>query len=87
MLKARGTIVHQAVRDLMVDAVGYYGLPAENDVFAIEDGEVDAAESVFHGADYAAPLAGDRYTSRGSSIAGGSYEVQSMVTAKRVLGL
>ena len=83
MLKARGTVLFQAARELLVDAVGYYGLPYEDDVIPPEDGELEG----FLGPDYAATLAAQRYTSRGSSIAGGSYEVQAMVTAKRVLGL
>ena len=32
-------------------------------------------------------VAAERYSVRGSTIAGGSREVQAMVTAKRVLGL
>jgi alkylation response protein AidB-like acyl-CoA dehydrogenase len=84
MLKARGTVLFQAARDLMVDAVGYYGLPYEFDV--IEEGDSEAAEDFF-GPEYALTASAQRYSSRGSSIAGGSYEVQSMVTAKRVLGL
>jgi alkylation response protein AidB-like acyl-CoA dehydrogenase len=81
LLKARGTEVHQGIRDLLSDAVGYYGLPFEQDVFGIEDDEG------YLGPDYAATVAAERYTSRGSSIAGGSAEVQAMITAKRVLGL
>jgi len=87
MLKARGTLLHQAVLELLVDAVGYYGLPKELDAFALIDGQGGEAEAVFHGHEETVALAGDRYTSRGFSIAGGSHEVQSMVTAKRVLGL
>ncbi|MBT6272780.1 MAG: pimeloyl-CoA dehydrogenase large subunit, partial [Chromatiales bacterium] len=81
LLKARGARAHQGARDLLVDAVGYYGLPFEQDVFNVED------DDGYLGPDYAVTLAAQRYTTRGSSIAGGSNEVQSMITAKRVLGL
>ncbi|MCB1741398.1 MAG: acyl-CoA dehydrogenase, partial [Gammaproteobacteria bacterium] len=81
LLKARGTLVLQGVRDLAVDAVGYYGLPDEFSVDELDD------EDGYLGPEYAITLAAQRYTNRGSSIAGGSYEVQAMITAKRVLGL
>ena len=82
LLKSRGTEVRQNICDLLSDAVAYYGLPFEQDVFPM----VGEDEGYF-GPDYGVGLAGERYTSRGSSIAGGSAEVQAMVTAKRVLGL
>ena len=81
LLKARGITAQQGVRDLLADAVGYYGLPFEQDIFEIE------SEDGYLGPEYAVTLAAERYTARGSSIAGGSHEVQSMITAKRVLGL
>ncbi|MEM7408135.1 MAG: acyl-CoA dehydrogenase family protein [Pseudomonadota bacterium] len=81
LLKARGSATNQAARDLLADAVGYYGLPFERDAFEFDD------EDGFFGPEYAIALAGDRYSIRGSTIAGGSREVQAMVTAKRVLGL
>jgi len=81
MLKARGSGAQQSARDLLVDAVGYYGLPFEHDVFEMDD------EDGFLGPEYAITVAAERYSVRGSTIAGGSREVQAMVTAKRVLGL
>ena len=72
----------EAARDLLVDAVGYYGLPYEEDAFELAD------DDGFLGPEYAITLAAQRYSTRGSTIAGGgSREVQAMVTAKRVLGL
>ena len=44
-------------------------------------------EDGFLGPEYAITVAAERYSVRGSTIAGGSREVQAMVTAKRVLGL
>ena len=81
LLKARGTEVRQGICDLLSDAAGYYGLPFEQDVFAVEQDET------YFGAEDLVTLAGERYSSRGGSIAGGTAEVQAMVTAKRVLGL
>lgn len=81
LLKARGSATNQAARDLLVDAVGYYGLPYEEDAFELAD------DDGFLGPEYAITLAAQRYSTRGSTIAGGSREVQAMVTAKRVLGL
>ena len=81
LLKARGSATNQVARDLLVDAVGYYGLPLETDVFELDD------DDGFMGPEYAITLAAQRYSIRGSTIAGGSREVQAMITAKRVLGL
>tara|TARA_A100001037_G_scaffold167287_1_gene150383 strand:- start:910 stop:2109 length:1200 start_codon:yes stop_codon:yes gene_type:complete len=81
LLKARGNRLHQLVHDLLVDAVGYYGLPFDHDVGQL------AIEQDFHGPDYAQQLAADRAFARGVSVAGGTQEIQSVVTAKRVLGL
>ncbi|MEM7253699.1 MAG: acyl-CoA dehydrogenase family protein [Pseudomonadota bacterium] len=81
MLRARGAIVQQQVRDLMVDAVAHYGLPMEADVLDAQE------DDDFWGPVYARTLAAQRYQSRGMTIASGTYEVQAMVTAKRVLEL
>jgi hypothetical protein len=53
----------------------------ETDVFELDD------DDGFMGPEYAITLAAQRYSIRGSTIAGGSREVQAMITAKRVLGL
>ncbi|MFT5391205.1 MAG: alkylation response protein AidB-like acyl-CoA dehydrogenase [Gammaproteobacteria bacterium] len=81
MLKARGNRLHQLAHDLLVDAVGYYGLPFDQDIQQLtpEDG--------FLGPDYAQSLAAGRYFARGVSVAGGTQEIQSVVIAKQVLGL
>jgi alkylation response protein AidB-like acyl-CoA dehydrogenase len=81
MLKARGNAVHQAAHDLLVDAVGYYGLPFEGDIAAY------SAEHAYYGPDYAQALSSGRYFARGVSLAGGTQEIQSVVAAKQALGL
>ena len=81
LLKIKGTEIQQAIAELMMHAVGPYGLPmrreARRDRFA--------GESV--GPAYAAPLAAAYLNLRKTSIYGGSNEIQKNIIAQTILGL
>ena len=82
LLKIRGTEIQQIITELMVEAVGYYGLPYHKEVLLNGWGESDPI-----GPDYAAPLLPHYFDWRKSSIYGGSNEIQKNIIAKAVLGL
>ena len=81
LLKTRGTEIGQAITELAVELVGYYGLPFHNPGPEIGNNE-PAIGSRF--ANTAAP----RYFNyRKASIYAGSNEIQRNIMAKLVLGL
>lgn len=81
LLKTRGTEIGQAITELAVELVGYYGIPFNNPGPEIGNNE-PAIGSKF--ANTAAP----RYFNyRKASIYAGSNEVQRNIMAKLVLGL
>ena len=83
--KGKRKLATRSSRDVWsVPRIGRAAYPTQKPVGVFER---MLADDGYLGPGYAVPLAGDRYTSRGSSIAGGSAEVQAMITAKRVLGL
>jgi alkylation response protein AidB-like acyl-CoA dehydrogenase len=81
ILKIRGSEIQQVLTELMLQAVGHYGLPYVPE-------SLDAAwkgEPV--GAEYSAPLAGDYFNMRKTSIYSGSNEIQKNIIAQMILGL
>ncbi|MEZ5557736.1 MAG: acyl-CoA dehydrogenase family protein [Pseudomonadales bacterium] len=80
-LKITGTEIQQALQTLLVEAIGYYGLPLQLD--QVEG--TAAGEPV--GPDYALRAVVDYNFGRAASIYGGSNEIQRNVIAKAVLGL
>ncbi len=81
MLKVKGTEVQQALTELMVEAVGPYGLPFDPD-FLHGSEEHSAAND-----DDAAPLASYYFNFRKTSIYGGSNEIQKNIITQMILGL
>ncbi|APV49023.1 pimeloyl-CoA dehydrogenase large subunit [Betaproteobacteria bacterium GR16-43] len=81
ILKVRGTEIQQALSELMMQAVGVYGIPYVPE--ALDAGWT--GEGV--GADYAAPLSGHYFNMRKTSIYGGSNEIQKNIVAQLSLGL
>jgi alkylation response protein AidB-like acyl-CoA dehydrogenase len=81
MLKIVGTQVQQRLTELMLEAVGAYGLPFDP---AFLEGETGHAVS---GHDDAAPLAASYLNFRKASIYGGSNEIQKNIINKMLLGL
>jgi alkylation response protein AidB-like acyl-CoA dehydrogenase len=81
MLKVKGTEVQQMLTELMLEAVGPYGLPFDP---AYLDGEQEhsAAQD-----DDAAPLAAYYFNYRKTSIYGGSNEIQKNIITQMILGL
>ena len=81
MLKVKGTEVQQALTELMLEAVGPYGLPFDP---AYLEGEQEHAVT---GEDDAAPLAPYYFNYRKTSIYGGSNEIQKNIITQMILGL
>ncbi|MCX7567961.1 acyl-CoA dehydrogenase family protein [Sulfitobacter sp. F26169L] len=81
MLKIVGTEVQQRLTELMVQAVGPYGLPFDAEFL---EGETEHAVT---GKDDAAPLTAAYLNFRKASIYGGSNEIQKNIMNKMILGL
>ncbi|MFZ6732121.1 acyl-CoA dehydrogenase family protein [Undibacterium sp. Ji42W] len=81
LLKIKGTEIQQRLTELMVEAIGPYGLPFDP---AFLDGET---EHSIVGDDDAAPLAPYYFNFRKTSIYGGSNEIQKNIITQMILGL
>ena len=81
LLKIKGTEIQQRLTELMVEAVGPYGLPFDPDFL---EGET---EHSIVGDDDAAPLAPYYFNFRKTSIYGGSNEIQKNIITQMILGL
>ncbi|GAA4017297.1 acyl-CoA dehydrogenase family protein [Actimicrobium antarcticum] len=81
MLKIKGTEIQQALTELMLEAVGPYGLPFDTR-FMEGTTEHSASED-----DDAAPLASYYFNYRKTSIYGGSNEIQKNIITQMILGL
>ena len=80
LLKIKGSELQQALTELLIEAVGYYGFPYNYE--AMEHGWNEPPI----GPDYAAPLAPSYFNMRKTTIYGGSNEVQRGILAKFVMG-
>ena len=81
LLKIKGTEIQQRLTELMVEAIGPYGLPFDP---AFLEGET--AHSIV-GDDDAAPLTPYYFNFRKTSIYGGSNEIQKNIITQMILGL
>jgi alkylation response protein AidB-like acyl-CoA dehydrogenase len=81
MLKTRGTELSQAVTELALEAVGYFGAPLDQSI------PVDGDNFQPVGPDYANGVAQDYFNTRKVSIYAGSNEIQRNIMSKLVLGL
>src|SRR5690606_34752757 len=81
VLKFRMACMQQAVTELMMEAGAYYAHPLDREALRGQSN----AEQV--GPDYQFRMAPEYFQMRGTSIAGGSNEIQKNIIAKRVLGL
>lgn len=80
LLKVKGTLVQQAITELLVEAVGYYANPYLPET--MDPGWNEAPV----GPEYATTLAPYYFNWRKASIYGGSNEVQRGILSKMVLG-
>jgi alkylation response protein AidB-like acyl-CoA dehydrogenase len=80
LLKIKGSELQQALTELLIEAVGYYGFPYNPE--AMEHGWNEPPI----GPDYAATLAPAYFNTRKTTIYGGSNEVQRGILAKFVMG-
>ncbi len=81
LLKIKGTEIQQAIAELMMHAVGQYGLPMRRE--ALREG----FNGPSIGPAYAAPLAGAYLNLRKTSIYGGTNEIQKNIISQTILGL
>ncbi len=81
MLKLQGSELIQCFDELLLEAVGHYGLPYDAAWMLGSRAE----EPI--GAAYAGTISANRFRHKGYTIAGGSSEVQHGIIAKNVLGL
>jgi alkylation response protein AidB-like acyl-CoA dehydrogenase len=81
LLKVKGTEIQQMLTELMLEAVGPYGMPFDP---AYLEGQ--HAHSVAQDDD-AAPLASYYFNFRKTSIYGGSNEIQKSIITQMILGL
>ncbi len=81
ILKIKGTEIQQRLTELVVEAVGYYGMPFEKDNDQEGSNEFPVAP------DYAQGAAPVYFNMRKTSIYGGSNEIQRNIIAKMILGL
>ena len=81
MLKVKGTEMQQQLTELMVEAVGPYGMPFDPEYL---DGTHEHSTS---DDDDAAPLASYYFNFRKTSIYGGSNEIQKNIITQMILGL
>ncbi len=79
MLKLQGSELIQEIDELLLEAVGHYGLPYDRSWMLGPQNE----EPI--GADYAGTISANRFRHKGYTIAGGSSEVQRTILSKRVL--
>ncbi len=81
ILKIKGTEIQQALTELMLEAVGNYGMPH----LPMAWGDHWLGEYV--GPEYAAPLAARYFNFRKVSIYGGTNEIQRNIVSQMILGL
>ncbi len=81
MLKLQGSELIQEFDEMLLEAVGHYGLPYDPAWMLAPRNETPI------GPDYAGTLSANRFRHKGYTIAGGSSEVQRTIISKRVLGL
>jgi len=80
-LKIRGTEIEQALNEMMVDAMGWYGMPYELDTLRADSNAESAVP------DYGVGLMTEHLLRRAATIYGGTNEVQRNIISKAVLGL
>jgi alkylation response protein AidB-like acyl-CoA dehydrogenase len=81
ILKVRGSEIQQSLSELLMLAVGSYGLPYVPE-------ELDAGfAGELAGPEYAAPLSGLYFNMRKTSIYSGSNEIQKNIISQMILGL
>jgi alkylation response protein AidB-like acyl-CoA dehydrogenase len=81
ILKIKGTEIAQALSELMLQAVGVYGLPFDRAAMSLDY----AGERI--GPEHAAPLAATYCNLRKLTIFGGSNEIQKNIVAQMILEL
>ena len=80
LLKIRGSEIQQTLSELLMQALGPEALPFQ------EAALYDGYEGPRSGPDYAAPLPGQYFNMRKTTIYGGSNEIQKNIISKMILG-
>ena len=82
ILKIKGSEIQQAITELLLEVVGPYALPDQ-----IPHDESERWNEPPVGPEWGAPLAGQYFNYRKTTIYGGSNEIQKNIIAKAILGL
>jgi alkylation response protein AidB-like acyl-CoA dehydrogenase len=79
ILKIRGTEIQQGLKQLLVESLGMYAAPYENDKMTIESDFLSIGPDYMHG------ILAEHLYGRASSIFGGSNEIQRNIIARMLL--
>jgi alkylation response protein AidB-like acyl-CoA dehydrogenase len=80
ILKVRGSEIQQGLKQLLVESLGMYSAPYENDMMPIESDYQEIGPEHMHG------IMAEHLYGRGATIFGGSNEIQRNIIARMLLG-
>jgi alkylation response protein AidB-like acyl-CoA dehydrogenase len=79
VMKVKGTELQQALKKLLVESLGVYGAPYENDMMPIDSDYLEI------GPDYMQGIMAEHLYGRAATIFGGSNEIQRNIVARMLL--
>jgi alkylation response protein AidB-like acyl-CoA dehydrogenase len=79
VLKVKGSEIQQALKQLLVESLGMYSAPYENDMIPIESDYLEIGPDHMHG------IMAEHLYGRAATIFGGSNEIQRNIIARMVL--
>lgn len=80
ILKVRGSEIQQGLKQLLVESLGMYSAPYENDMMQIESDYLEVGPEHMHG------IMAEHLYGRAATIFGGSNEIQRNIVARMLLG-
>ena len=80
ILKIRGSEIQQGLKQLLVESLGMYGVPYENDSMKLSDSYMEVGPEHRHG------ILAEHLYGRGATIFGGSNEIQRNIISRMLLG-
>ena len=80
ILKIRGSEIQQGLKQLLVESLGMYGVPYENDSMKLSDSYMEVGPDHRHG------ILAEHLYGRGATIFGGSNEIQRNIISRLLLG-
>ena len=80
ILKIKGSEIQQGLKQLLVESLGMYSAPYENDMMPIESDYLEVGPEHMHG------IMAEHLYGRAATIFGGSNEIQRNIIARMLLG-